>query len=1012
MRSVLLGIVFGLVALSQAETVDVIVDLKGAQETQARVARVVGKSGRVLGREKNGLFRVELVGGKRAVAKLKKHASVASVTAVAPVLATNLLDIKEVTVLKRQIARYKAKYETYEELTRRIGESREEGTAREYPGLDYLEAYLYFVEERAFPFAKPDWKKWNDAGTHRDSMSAWQGAEPGPQGVSGTWQYLGPRNLDTPYRIYYGLPPLNGRINGVAYDPITPTTFYVVGAQGGVWKTTDNGATWSPLSDSWEVTAASSIAVHPTNPNILYVGTGDYPGSRPYCMGVMKSTDGGATWVNQGRAQLGSRAINKILIDPTNPNIVLVTQGRGVAGNGQVFRSTDGGATWSVAISTVASWSDLSVGVGSPRTIYAIGGDSAGGKVFRSQDSGATWTSITSPVTGSQSGMCIAASKVNANTVYLLAPSARKIYKSTNLGSTWSDVSAGFINGNSSLGANYNWSQGSYDFFMDTSTNGANDVVYVGLIDVVQSVNGGASWQSVGGPTYVGTSILHNDQHCIAIHPTNPNQALFGGDGGIFRFTYAPGTNTWSYNYLSANLGVTQFYRSAHHPTNPNIMLGGTQDNATPFANGNLATWDNVGGGDGGFCAIDATNPAIQYAEAQFLYLYRTTNSWVSSSGIAPSVGTDSVAFIAPFVLDPNNQSVLYAGTNYLWRWTSATGWTARLGSQLLSGSGNLRAIAVAPGDGQRIYTGASDGQVWMTSNGGTTWTQITTGSPGLPTRTITSISVNPSNKNDIVVTVSGTGTGHVYRCADTTAGTRVWSNRSGTGLTGLPDVPANSLARDITNPAAIWFVATDVGVFASGDFGGTWYNATAPLGLPNTQVNDVKTVPGTGKLMAATYGRGMWSLNLTNLQSVTGTVELRGYIPPAAPKTVTVQFFNPGTSTLAYSTTIAIGGGGPKGFALNVPLTGLYDVAMRGPTWLRQRITNVNLNPIGVSGLVFALKNADANGDNVVDSDDLDILVANFGGPGPGGDFDGVNGTDSDDFDILVQFFGQIGDN
>lgn len=1000
-----------------SERLDVLVDLKGKGERAEQVASVLGHRGKVLRQEPSGVFRVELRSRLGAsLDELRKHAKVSSARPVAPELATDILETHSLAKMGGAIDTYKLKYRAYEEFS---GEREEqEGEAeKETPGLDYLEAHRFYLEERAYPNDEPDWSAWAKAAQHRDAMPAWNDS-PNPQGLVGTWSFLGPTNLDTPYRIYYGLPPLNGRVNGVAYHPTDANTFYLVGAQGGVWKTTDGGVNYTPLSDKWEVMAASSVAVDPTNPNIIYVGTGDYPGSKPYCMGIMKSTDGGATWTNYGRSQFGTRAINKILLDPANPQIVLVTTGRGAGGNGFVWRSTDGGLTWSSVITTSASWSDLTVGTPSAgvRNIYAAGGDSAGGKIFRSQNQGATWTALASPVTGSQSGMCISASVVDPNTVYLLTPSTRNIWKSTNAGASWTSVSAGFVNGTN----NYNWSQGSYDFFMTTSKTPANaDVIYVGLIDVVQSINGGASWQSVGGPAYSNSSIAHNDQHCIAINPLNPNQALVGGDGGIFRLTYAPAGNTWSWNYLSRNLGITQFYRMAAHPTNPNILLGGTQDNATPFCNGVLSTWDNVGGGDGGFCEINPTTPSRQYAESQYLNVYKTTNSWSTSSGIAPSVGTDSVPFIAPFVLDPNNPNLLYAGTNYLYRYTDSTNsWAARLGATALSSTGNIRAIAIAQGDSNRIYTGSSDGQVWMSTNAGTTWTQINTGSPSLPNRTITSISVNASNKDDILVTLSGTGTGHVYRCINTLAVTRVWQNLSGSLATALPDVPANSLARDLTNPQTMWYVATDVGVFATGDAGATWANATAPMGLPNTQVNDLKAVPGTGKLVAATYGRGMWQIQLSNLQNVTGTIEYQDYLPPTSPRSGTIEFRTPGTTTVVYSTGFSIGGGGPKGFVFGVSIVGTYDVAVKGSNWLRKVIPNVVITPIGASGLVFSLENGDCDGDNEVGIGDYAILSTSYGlslgNPGYviAADLNGDDTVDIADYAILSANYGLLGDN
>ncbi|HRF59552.1 MAG TPA: hypothetical protein PLH94_06495 [Fimbriimonadaceae bacterium] len=1009
----LLGCLACLTVAAHAKSVDVLVDLKGANETRAQVARVLGEMGRVMGQE-GGAFRVELSGDvAQSIESLRKHRSVASVKPVAPVLPTNLLEVRKVSVLKTQIERYKRKYEVFEELT--PGAKPQElgsGPRHEYPGLDYLESYLFYLEQRAYPFDQLDWKKWNEAGIHRDRMPTWGAGQPGPTGLGPAWTYLGPNNLGVPYQTYFGVGPVSGRINGIAISPTTPSTWYATGAQGGVFKTTNDGATWQALGDQWEVMAASAVAVHPTDPNTVYVGTGDYPGSRPYCMGIMKSTDGGVTWVNQGRTQLGARAINKILLDPNNPNTVIATQGRGAAGNGQVWRSTNGGNTWNVSISTFASWSDLSVGVpysGSNRYIYAAGGDNSGCRLFRSSNGGASWVSLPSPVSGNQQGVSIAASKLNGSTVYLLCPSAQKIFKSTNAGSSWSDISLGFPGGDANVGFTYNWSQGYYDFFIETTVHNGQDLIYVGLIDLVVSPNGGLNWVSIGGPTYTGVAKIHNDQHAIAIHPSFADQAVVGGDGGVVRLQLDPTGFVASFTHHNSSLGAVQFYRAGQIPAGYDILMGGTQDNATPRTTlPNLATWSNVGGGDGGFCGVRSDDPTRQYATAQFLNIFQTTDSWLTQTNITPPYGSDQVSFIAPIEV---GYSTVLAGTNYLWHYADVLGWTPRVGGQKLSSNGSILTIFTV-GPFWNTYTGSSDGELWLALAPGPTWTRVDTGSPGLPNRAITSVSeISWYASGKVVVSVSGTGTGHVWYCDNIHAPVRVWENRSGSGSTALPDVPVNDLERSRGGDGvARWYAATDVGVFVTSDAGLHWYNATAPLGLPNTQVNDLALAGD--ELIAATFGRGMWKIPVNVLVPLSGTIELRGFIPTNVAKEVTLEFYLPGTTTLAGTVPVQVVGGGPQPFSVSVHLEGTYDVAARGPSWLRQRLSNVLITPFGAGGLVYSLFNGDANGDNRVDSDDFDILAAGFGGSGPLGDFDGVNGVDSDDFDILIQNFGLVGDN
>ncbi len=750
-------------------------------------------------------------------------------------------------------------------------------SVQEDAGTDFLEAYLYRLQQRAYPNDTVDPTAWARATMHRNGMAP---AHIQVNGVGiqalGTWQPLGPNNLDVPYTIYWGPSPVSGRIGALAFDYSDPTesTFYAGAAGGGVWQTFDGGNTWTPLSDNWPTLEVSSIALDPTNPSTIYVGTGDFDGYWVFASGIglMKSTDGGATWTNLGQAQFGQTAVKSILVDPDNPQIVTVATGRGQSYYGWLWRSTDGGLTWNAVNTNYAAWDSLRIGAPDPVTgqrYYYAGGAAYGGLVYRSADRGATWTRLFPPVSGSfQYYMTLAASPTDPNTVYLIASTDQAIFKSTNAGASWVNITAGFP-----TGGGYNWSQYYYDVFLDCSTRtdasgNPHDVLYVGLIDVVQSIDGGATWRSIGGPTYTYNALTHNDQHGIAINPADPNAVLIGNDGGAYLLNYNPVGDAWNWTDLNAALTVTQFYHMDAHPTDPNQMLGGTQDNATPVSTGDLTHWLNRGGGDGSGVAINTANPNIQYATAQnFNPLYRTTDDWASETTFTPSFGGDRIPFTGFFTVDPNSPNLLYLGTNYLWRWNESTlSWTGRLGGQPLSSSSTVDFIAVAPGDGNRIYTGSNDGQLWMTTGAGAagSWSQINTGLTSLPNRAITSVSVNPGNENDILAGLSGTGAAHLWRCTNTTAGAaRTWINVSGTGATGLPDIPLNTIARDITDPANTWFVGTDVGVFYTTNGGATWTNATNPLGLPNVEVDQLISVPGTGYLNAATYGRGIWNIQL-----------------------------------------------------------------------------------------------------------------------------------------------------
>lgn len=746
----------------------------------------------------------------------------------------------------------------------------------------YLEALLFRMERLAFPNDRVDWPAYKRGYAQRALLPA---ADFGPARRSGSfgatalsqrWEYLGPNNLGVPYQQYYGQGVLSGRVNGLAYDPNISSTYWVASAGGGVWKSTNNGQSWSFLSQSWPSLETSCIAISPIDGNTAYVGTGDFPGFGTLSFGVMKTTDGGKTWTNLGQQQFGNTPVSDLIIDPENPQIIVAATGRGLTGPGQVWRSTNGGQTWTVAISARADWSGLTVGAlgtGGARYYWAIGQGVAGGELWRSADRGVTWTRITNSGLGAgiQSGLDIAASRLNANTVYIMSGLDRKFRKTTDAGANWTDISTGFPN-DDKTGDNYNWSQEWYDWHITTSTNGTNDVLYVGLIDLVMSPDGGTTWKSAGG-TYGQNALTHNDQHAVAVNPKNPNEILVGNDGGVFRMTYAPSTDTVVFaTNLNGGLGITQFYKADYDPADPTRMLGGTQDNATPVALGDLTRWRNVCGGDGAGCAINPKAPGVQYASAQFQSICRTGNSWTTFTDITPTPttqngppwGNDNLPFIGRLTLDPNQPHLMYAGTNYLWRWNDTTqNWTPRLGNQVLASgtTGTVEAIAVAPSDSNIIYTGASTGEIYVTTNAGTTWTRINQAPTNLPLRSIESIAVHPTNPRQILVGLNGTGVPHVWRCADTSAATPVWTNISGTGATGLPDTPVNAVVIDPASPNTRYYVGSDLGVFRSTNAGGAWENATAPLNLPNVRVMDLK-VAGTGYLMAATYGRGIWRID------------------------------------------------------------------------------------------------------------------------------------------------------
>lgn len=869
-------------------TVDVVCTLKPGVDAPFAARHLAVGYGAV--KSVNGTqVTIRLGSSKNLVAKataIGERKSVASLNVCEPQLPQTELLSSPVDVLERTIESYKLAYQEYEswyESTGRELESEEGEEADEVPGLDYLEAYLQWKRNRAYPNKQIDQRGYKALFDARLSAGSTVGGERGRQGgpetVQANWQFLGPTNLSVPYRIYYGQTPCNGRVNAVAIDPTNPSIYYIGGSVGGVWKSTDAGVNWAPLGDAWPSMGVSSLAIHPTNPSLVLAGTGDFFGSDIGGIGVMRSTNGGTTWTRVG-TNIGGAAVADIEFDPDNPNIVYAAAGR--TGTGDVYRSADGGATWVATSVPNGTWSNISISTlpsGGPRTIYAVG--ASGTFTYKSTDQGVTWTAFTvAGLAAGQNPLAIAASKVDASTAYLLSTTGRKVYKTIDSGATWSDVTAGFPNGTGGT-STYNWSQGWYDYHITTSYNPTNnnDVVYVGLIDVVVSVNGGTTWRNTGGSnytaTYTGTAITHNDQHCFTIDPSNPNTSLVGNDGGAYRLVYNPANDTMSWTRLSANLGISQFYTLAIHPTNANYLTGGTQDNATPHSFGNLASWGNPGAGDGAGCAINQFNTNFQYNSSQYHGLEKTTNAWSSSSGFAPAFGTDRVPFIGGMWIDPNNGRYVYVNTEYLWRYDEDVDtWTARVGGQRLSTSSRINWVAVAPGDSNKIYTGSGDGELWVSSDFGATWRQIDRKgqSGGLPNASISSISIDPNNKNDILVGYYGSSS-RIYRCTDTTATTPAYVAVNGVAGSQVPNVALTAIERDPWFPADTWYAATDAGVFMTRNGGTNWTDITQSRGLPNTQVTSLAANKTTGYLTAATFGRGMWRIKLVPANVVSASL-------------------------------------------------------------------------------------------------------------------------------------------
>jgi len=714
---------------------------------------------------------------------------------------------------------------------------------------------------------------------------------------------------------------ISGRTRSVVIDPTNTNVMYCGSVSGGVWKTTNGGGSWFPVTDFASNLAINTLVMDPANSNILYAGTGEgcFPIDALRGIGVLKTTDGGSTWTtltnfSTPNPDYGYYYINKLVISSANSSILYA----GMIGG--IWKSTDAGLSWAkLNISTTyISCMDLVANPSNASILYAAFGLHNPDGVYKTTNGGTTWNKLTNgfpPVSQNYHRISLAVAASNTNVIYAcLADSndyTHSIQKSTNGGALWSAVATPFDN-DPLVNGTHLGGQGWYDNVIAVDPTNAN-FVYTGGINLFKSLNGGTNWNPISdGYGYNGHPYVHVDEHAIAFQPGNANVVFFGNDGGVFK-TANGGT---SFSTLNNSLVTVQFYSIAVHPT-LDIYYGGTQDNGTMRFDG--SKWAQVVDGDGGPAFVDPTTPTTVYGSYVYLEMYKSTssgapNTWdpiMSGIPLAASIGTsDRCSFIAPFTMDPSNSQTLVAGTFKIYRTTNGgTTWvdpnSALPNNGDLTGDGNgagqvgqagstITAIAVASSSSATIYVGTSGSgtataKIQVTTTTGHTWIDVTK-SP-LPDRQVTAFAIDPANAQRTFATFSGYNSntpapGHVFL---TTNGGNSWLDASG----DLPDVPVNTIVIDPVNSNHI-VVGTDLGVFASSNNGTNWSQQNN--GLANVSVAQL-VVRADGYLFAGTHGRGMFK--------TTTPMAVQEH-PPAIPAAFVLQQnypnpFNP-TTTIPFS--------------------------------------------------------------------------------------------------------------
>jgi hypothetical protein len=655
--------------------------------------------------------------------------------------------------------------------------------------------------------------------------------------ASTTWTAMGPFGPMSGLADN-GFPRKAGRDNFITFHPAITNTYWVGAPAGGLWKTTNNGASWTTTTDNLAVIGCSDLAIDPVTPNTMYLATGDGDAGDTYCIGVLKSTDGGATWNATGLVFPVSSGyvMRRLIIDPLNPLVLFA------ATNGGIYRTINGGTSWT-QVSTLNAY-DVEFKPGSSTTIYA-----AGTTFYISTNSGASFTQVSSgiPITGCNR-MSIAVTPADPNYVYVIGSNSSTngflgLYRSINSAGTFStmstspDVLANACNG-TGAGA-----QGWYDLCIGASPLN-KDLISVGGVNVWSSNTGGAtgSWTCTG--CWIGTappsSYIHADQHEVEYNSAGVMYSA--NDGGIYTYNGSIWTD------LTSPRNIAQIYKIGLSTLSANMWITGHQDNGSNIYNG--TTYNASHAGDGMDCFIDRTNNSNIYCAQPSGTFLKSTNG--GGSWAAATTGQSGTAgWVAPWKQDPIAAATLYAGRSQMFVSTnSGTSWTQLTAT---GGSGTIVEFAISPVNNQLLFVihGTS---IFKTTNAGTSWSNITGTIPvgsGAPTF----ITVSPTNSLNAWVTLSGYSAGN--KVFQTTNGGTTWTNIS----SNLPNLPANCSVYQAGTSDRI-YVGMDVGVYYKDNLAANW--TLYSTGLPNVVVSDMEISPATPtKLMAATYGRGVYVVDV-----------------------------------------------------------------------------------------------------------------------------------------------------
>ena len=713
---------------------------------------------------------------------------------------------------------------------------------------------------------------------------------------------------------------MGGRVSDLAVVESDPSTFYVGTATGGVWKTVNHGTTFEPVFDDQPTASVGDVTVAPSNPNVVWVGSGEPQNrqSSPWGNGVYRSTDAGRSWRHMGLEE--THHISRIRIHPRDPSIVYVAAvGRLWGANPErgIYKTTDGGESWELVLFVDEDTGaiDLAMDPNDPETLFAamyqrrrtgwgFNGGGPGSGIHRTTDGGASWVELTDGLPDGDMGRIgLDIFRGDGNLVFAIVEADKRtpgqgfggggggasrngVYRSTDRGESWEQIST---TNNRPMYYSQIW--------VDPTDP---ERIYTAGSSLYKSLDGGNAF------TPDAASEVHPDHHAMWINPANSDHIILGGDGGI-AITWDR-SRTWR---QLMNLPLAQFYEIGVDMRDPYHVCGGLQDNGSwcgpsdTWSNQGIRTrdWYNVGGGDGFYTVMHPDNPRVMFSESQGGNLMRVDLVTMERTRMRPvgrplEDGGDRELrwnWDTPVVLSQHDPNTVYVGANVLFR-SRDLGMTweeispdlthaidrSELEIMGVAGSepmmsandgqasyGNLETISESPLDAALLYAGSDDGKVHVTRDGGGSWTDVTGNIPGLPERTYVSRLVASAHDH---ATVYAAFDGH--RNDDFAAHVYVSANHGESWrriVDGLPATSVNVIAEH-HRTAGLLFVGNEVGVFFSVDGGERW--VALNNGLPAVPVDDIKIHPRENDLVLGTHGRGIYIMeDIAPLEGLTAEV-------------------------------------------------------------------------------------------------------------------------------------------